>query len=91
MLPVVLKVLFKLLGHIFGQGPILVEVSKQSKPFAKVLRIFVVSGNLLEVHQDFNELTHDVGETSHSNQQDEGCNDALSLRLRVVISKTNSG
>lgn len=63
-------------------------MSQQPKPFAEVLRIFIVCSNLLEVHKDFNELTHDVREASHSNQKDESRDDALSLRLRVIISKT---
>jgi hypothetical protein len=63
-------------------------MSQKPKPFAEVLRIFIVCSYLLEVHKDFNELTHDVREASHSNQKDESRDDALSLRLRVIISKT---
>lgn len=79
ILPVVFKVDFELFGHLFGKGSIAVEMSQKSKPLGEVLRVFIFSRYCLQVHQDLNELTHDVREASHTDKQDDGGNDSLDL------------
>jgi len=64
--PVVLKVALKSLSHLLGQRAASVEMGKQTQPLGEVLTIFIVSGNVLQVHENVDKLTHDVGEASHT-------------------------
>jgi hypothetical protein len=46
---------------------------------------------LLKVHQDFNELTHDVREARDTTKQDECGDDSFDLTLWMVVTKTHRG
>lgn len=88
--PVVFEVSLESLGHLLRQRTTSVEMSEKSEPFGKVLTVFVVSGNTLQVHQNVNELTHDVGETSNTDKKDKCRHDSFNFTLRVVVTETDS-
>ena len=89
--PVILKIAFKALGHLFGEWAATVEVSKETEPFRQVLTVLIVSCNILQVHKDIDELAHDVGETGDTNQKNESGHNSFDLALWVIITKTDSG
>ena len=60
ILPVILKIDLKVLCHFLWKRLVVVEMSQKSKPLGEVLRVLILGSNCLEVHQDLNELTHDV-------------------------------
>jgi len=88
--PIVLKVPLKALGHLLGQRAAPIEMSEETKPFGKVLTIFVVSGHILKVHENINELAHDVREASDADQENEGRDDTLDLTLGIIVTETHS-
>ena len=89
--PVILKVAFKALGHLFGERAATIEVSKEAEPFRQVLTVLIVSCHILQVHKDIDELAHDVGETGDTNQQNESGHNSFDLTLWVIITETDSG
>ena len=66
-------------------------MSEQAEPLGQILAILVVSCHVLEVHQDVDELAHDVGEAGDADEQNESCHDSLDLTLGIVVTKTDSG
>ena len=66
--PIILKIAFKALGHLFRERAATVEVCKESEPFRQVLTVLIVSRHILQVHEDIDELAHDVGEASDTYQ-----------------------
>lgn len=88
--PVVLEVALKPLGHLLGQRATPVEVGKQAEPLGQVLTILVISCHILQIHEDIDKLTHDVGETSDTNEQNKSRHDSLYLALGIVVTETDS-
>ena len=89
--PIILKVAFKALGHLFREWAASVEMSKEAEPFRQVLTVLIVSRHILQVHEDIDELTHDVRETGDTDQQNESRHNSFDLTLRVIITETYSG
>ena len=87
--PVVFKVALESLGHLLGQWARPVEMSEETEPLRQVFAILVVCSHILQIHQDVNELTHDVGEAGNTDKEDEGSYDSLDLTLGVVITETD--
>ena len=88
--PIVLEISLESLSHLFGQWATPVEVSEQTKPFGQIFAVLVVCGHVLQVHQNVNELTHNVSEASDTNEKDKGRNDTLNLTLGIVVTETDS-
>ena len=63
---------------------------EQENPLWQLFTFIVLSRNHLYLEQNFNQLWHNIGEASDTNDQNEGHNDALDLTLRVKVSKTHS-
>lgn len=62
--PIVLEVSLEPLGHLLGQWAAPVEVSEETQPLGEVLTVLIIRRHVLQVHEDVNELAHDVGEAS---------------------------
>ena len=87
--PIILKVVFESLRHVLWQRTTLIEMSEKAEPFREILTVFIISSYTLKIHQNVNELTHDVRECGNTDEKDESCHDTLNFTLRVEISKTN--
>ena len=90
VLPVVSEVALEPFDHLGRQRLVVVEVFQNEEPAVKCDTVFVVTGYLLQLNEDLNELAHDPREAGNANQQDESHNCALNLALRVEVTKTDS-
>ena len=88
--PIILKIAFKALGHLFRERAATIKVCKEAQPFRQVFTVLVVSRHILQIHEDIDELAHDVGETSDTYQQNESCHNSFDLTLGVIVTKADS-
>ena len=91
ILPEILEVLLKFCNHFNWERLIFVKMLEQKNPAWHIFAFFVLSCDRLHHEQDLDQLWHDIGEASDSNDQNEGHNDTLNFALRVEISETNRG
>lgn len=75
--PVVVKIGLDAFSQILLERSILIKVGKESEELTELLRFFVVSRDLLEVHEDLDKLTHDVGEAGDTDEQNKGRDNSL--------------
>jgi hypothetical protein len=89
MSPDVGEVLLYLLGNVLVDTRIVGKSSKINHPVVEISALVRVSHLLVEVTDDFNEVTHDVREESYSSKHDEDGNASFGIVHGIVISVAN--